>query len=161
MKKNRPKELNLSDVEIGTVAELSPSELDVARFVCDTMDVILKDTPHHAGFQLAGSRLMGIQAEMAYCKMANVYPLSFDMRNLGKYDLIHSGYRVDVKSTEGKDMTVNEKQGNGADVYILMIRKGNRFEFMGRISSKRLMEYPLREMINNSKARVIPAKDLV
>jgi hypothetical protein len=158
-------ERNIGDIAIGETVELTDAEVKFAREIAEIMDAFGKEVAanggsHQAGFQLAGARVKGIKGELAYCKLANVYPMAFDVTSLDNYDCMHSGLRVDVKTSEGLVMNVNENQGRRADVYVLMQMRGNEFKFLGRISSKRLMEWPLTEGIDGSMMRAIPCREL-
>lgn len=67
--------------------------------------------------------LEGIGAELAFCKMFNLYP---DLEcKAGDYDAMdHEGNRVDVKATKYKNghlLAVPWKKGKEPDVYVLLV----------------------------------------
>ena len=68
--------------------------------------------------------IIGFGAEMAFCKMFNVYPDFSVQPRKGGADCLRFGNAIDVKSTtygKGKLLAVPNKELLAADVYALMI----------------------------------------
>jgi len=87
--------------------------------------------------------LEGIAAEIAYCKLMNVYP---DLEiNRGRPDwdaILPSGEAVDVKSTvyqNGKLLARPVKAYKPPDTYALMIGKFPKYALAGHMSAEELL----------------------
>jgi len=87
--------------------------------------------------------LDGIAAEIAFCKLFNVYP---DLQNeeLHSADAVTPKMgRVDIKTTRyksGKLICYRGKKGREADSYALMIGQFPKFQFVGWATSKELLD---------------------
>ena len=77
---------------------------------------------------------IGVMAEMAFCKWANLY-CNLDVRpQAGTSDLIYQGWKCDIKSTEiidGQLIVPNWKKKGASDVYILGITQDLSVNFVG------------------------------
>lgn len=86
---------------------------------------------------------MGIMAEMAFCKWANLY---FDVscgRQSGTTDVIYQNWKCDIKATERKDgqlMVSQWKKKESSDVYILGIIDGLSVDFVGFATSSDIIQ---------------------
>jgi len=78
--------------------------------------------------------VQGFRAELAFCKLFNVYP-DFDTRpRQGSSDCARWGESVDVKSTtltHGRLLCFARKKELASDVYALLIDDGPAFRFVG------------------------------
>jgi hypothetical protein len=78
--------------------------------------------------------LEGIGAELAFCRIANVYPdLTIDSHP-EEDALTHCGRRVDVKGTRyerGHLLAVLGKAGKAADIYVLVVGTFPRYRIAG------------------------------
>ena len=77
---------------------------------------------------------IGVMAEMAFCKWANLY-CNLDIKIQSQTpDLIYKGWKCDIKATDRADgrliVPVKKKKGS-SDVYILGITSGQTVEFKG------------------------------
>lgn len=87
--------------------------------------------------------LNGIGAELACCKMFNIYPdLSTNVRR-GGYDCISpKGHKIDVKATKyktGRLLAVEGKTGGDADIYVLMIGEFPSYRCAGWATSEEML----------------------
>lgn len=77
---------------------------------------------------------MGVMAEMAFCKWANLY-FEMDLApQSGTTDVIYQGWKCDIKATERADgqLLVSQwKKKESSDVYILGITDGLSVDFVG------------------------------
>lgn len=77
---------------------------------------------------------IGVMAELAFCKWANLYPNLDVVNQSGTTDLIYQGWKCDIKATDRADgqliVPVRKKKG-ASDVYILGIIHGNSVDFSG------------------------------
>lgn len=87
--------------------------------------------------------LEGIAAEIAFCKLANIYPdLDLDHTNAADCYL-RDGRAVDVKSTiysSGRLLCVRWKNVTEVDLFVLMVGKFPRYRCAGFMSSAELMQ---------------------
>jgi hypothetical protein len=86
--------------------------------------------------------LVGIGAEIAFCKIFNVYPdMQIEKRNSCDA-IICGGVSVDVKTTKYKNgkllVALWKKERNPPDMYALMVGEMPRFVFVGFIKNNDL-----------------------
>ena len=77
---------------------------------------------------------IGVGAEIAFCKLCNVYPDLEVRPRRGSADCVRFGESVDVKATRyanGKLLAVRRKAVLAADVYALLIVEWPKFRFAG------------------------------
>jgi len=77
---------------------------------------------------------MGVMAEMAFCKWANLYFGLDSSPQSGTTDVIYDGWKCDIKATERADgqLLVSQwKKKESSDVYILGIVDGLSVNFVG------------------------------
>jgi len=76
-----------------------------------------------------------VGAEIAFCKLYNIYPDLTITHRSGGYDCITcSGAKVDVKATiyfSGKLLAVINKHKSDADIYVLMVGKFPTYTWVG------------------------------
>lgn len=86
---------------------------------------------------------IGVMAELAFCKWANIYP-ELDVKNQsGTTDVIYQGWKCDIKATNRKDgrlMVSQWKKKESSDVYILGIIDGNSVDFAGYALTDDIMQ---------------------
>lgn len=86
--------------------------------------------------------LEGIAAEIAFCKLANVYP-DLDPSSPKKEDcVLRDGRRVDVKATvhnNGRLVVARWKQPDDVDLYALMIGKFPTYRCAGIMTSDEII----------------------
>ena len=86
---------------------------------------------------------IGVMAELAFCKWANIYP-ELDVKNQsGTTDVIYQGWKCDIKATERADgqlMVSQWKKKESSDVYILGIIDGNSVDFSGYALTDDIMQ---------------------
>lgn len=77
---------------------------------------------------------IGVMAELAFCKWANLYPNLDVVNQSSTPDLIYEGWKCDIKATDREDgqliVPVRKKKG-ASDVYILGIIHDNSVDFSG------------------------------
>lgn len=85
--------------------------------------------------------LEGIGAEIAFCRLANVFPdLSLDRRP--DFDAVFLGSAVDVKATKyanGHLLAVRGKAEKPADIYALMVGRFPTYKFSGLMPASSLL----------------------
>lgn len=86
--------------------------------------------------------LEGMAAEIAACKLLNVYP-DLQTESIPIYDMVsRSGWTIDVKATKyktGKLLAVKGKSENRSDFYMLMIGEFPEYRCGGLASAERLL----------------------
>jgi len=86
--------------------------------------------------------LEGIGAELAFCKIANVYP-DMNVKQVKDEDCYtKNGYAIDVKSTtyeNGRLLAVRWKKPNKVDFYALMVGKFPKYRLAGFMKSDDLI----------------------
>jgi hypothetical protein len=86
---------------------------------------------------------IGVMAELAFCKWANIYP-ELDVKNQsGTTDVIYQGWKCDIKATERADgqlMVSQWKKKESSDVYILGIIDANSVDFSGYALTDDIMQ---------------------
>jgi hypothetical protein len=88
--------------------------------------------------------LNGFGAEMAFCKIFNLYPdFSIEPRK-GTYDVLNKkGERVDIKTTKyrnGHLLALKTKTKKDCDIYILVVGEFPSYQIAGSISSEELLQ---------------------
>ena len=87
--------------------------------------------------------LEGIGAEIAFCKLANVYP-DLNVKHLRDEDCYtHNGYAIDVKSTtyeNGRLLAVRWKKPDNIDFYALMVGKFPKYRLSGFMRAEDLLK---------------------
>ena len=87
--------------------------------------------------------LLGIMAEVAFCKWANLYP-DLDIKpQSGTTDVVYQGWKCDIKATERTDgqLLVSQwKKKESSDVYILGIIDGLSVDFVGYTLADTIMQ---------------------
>ena len=88
--------------------------------------------------------LEGIAAEIAYCKLMNVYPDLETNRGRPNWDAVLAhGETVDVKATiyeKGKLLARPVKAHKPPDTYALMVGRFPKYALAGHMSSKELLQ---------------------
>jgi len=86
---------------------------------------------------------LGVMAELAFCKWANLYP-DLDVKpQSGTTDVVYKGVKCDIKATERTDgqlMVSQWKKKDSSDVYILGIVSGNTVSFAGYAHASDIMQ---------------------
>jgi len=94
------------------------------------------------GQSVAHTDLEGMAAEIAACRLLNVYP-DLQTENIPVHDLVTSqGFTVDVKATKyetGRLLAVKGKAENPSDFYMLMIGAFPTYRCAGFASSEKLL----------------------
>lgn len=78
--------------------------------------------------------VIGVMAEMAFCKWANLYCNLDVVNQSGTTDVIYQGWKCDIKATDREDgqlIVPHWKKKGASDVYILGITKGLSVDFVG------------------------------
>jgi hypothetical protein len=109
--------------------------------------------------------LEGVAAEIAYCKLFNVYP---DLETTRPKDpaadcVTRYGVRVDVKSTkyiDGKLLAVRWKQPVGVDAFALMIGEFPTYEYVGSMTARELLNDKRLMKVGASVGYAAPQCDL-
>ncbi len=121
----------------GAVITLSPGEQQVARMLAKARTAQARG--HGVVDQKIGPQsaeegeLNGIGAELAFCRLHNLYPdMTFEPRSGGHDAITRSGATVDVKSTIYKTGRLLVKlHGLGCDLYALMVGKFPTYRYAG------------------------------
>jgi len=118
---------------------LSPDEERIAQWVAhqrqarnDLARVV--DTRASTTTSSEGIHLQGFRAELAFCKLFNVYPDFDTTPRRGSSDCARWGESIDVKSTthtHGKLICFARKRELASDVYALLVDDGPAFRFVG------------------------------
>mgnify|MGYP001587368885 FL=1 len=96
----------------------------------------------------ADTDLEGIAAEIAFCKLFNIYPdfsifIRSSTKDTDKYDVVlANGKTVDIKTTKyktGKLLAVSWKKAS-SDYTVLMVGQFPNYEFKGAIETKELLK---------------------
>ena len=86
--------------------------------------------------------VLGAGAEIAFCKLWNLYPNLTDEKDL--FDaMTRTGYTVDVKTTRyqsGRLLAVRHKILNQSDIYALMLCDYPEFTFAGYATAEELFD---------------------
>lgn len=94
------------------------------------------------GQSVAHTDLEGMAAEIAACRLLNVYP-DLQTENIPVHDLVTSqGFTVDVKATKyehGRLLAVKGKAENPSDFYMLMIGTFPEYRCAGVVSKHELL----------------------
>lgn len=131
----------------GTVVELCPVEQRLAKHIASERERINRASGVSNGRigpqSDAETDLTGIGAELAFCRLMNVYPdLTLDLRAGGE-DCWWAGRSVDVKGTRyptGKLLAVPTKLNrDGAEVYALMTGTFPTYTFRGLAAKDALL----------------------
>lgn len=114
--------------------------------------------------------LEGIGAELAFCKIANVYP-DLDAGKTNVEDCYtKNGYAIDVKSTtyeNGRLLAVRWKKPDKVDFYALMVGKFPKYRLAGFMRSEDLIKPEMiRDLGHGStyaadQSQLIPPEDLI
>ena len=87
--------------------------------------------------------LEGIASEIAFCKLANIYPdLDLDHTNAADC-FLRDGRAVDVKSTTyrtGRLLSVRWKSAGKVDVFVLMVGQFPKYRCAGFMDANELMQ---------------------
>lgn len=138
----------------GTSVTLTPVEERLARFIARER----QSTNRSA--DVANKRVgpqtdedtdrEGIAAEIAFARLANVYPdLSTNIRRGSFYCKLRDGRTVDVKTTtypRGNLIAIVGKRVANADIYALMIGPAPTFTFAGWAKASDLLNEPTSEL---------------
>ena len=113
--------------------------------------------------------LEGIGGEVAFCKAFNLFP-PLMVGELDKDDCtLHSGTRVDIKTTKYKTghlLANNTKKAGDVDIYALVIGEFPTYYIKGYATSKQLISEEAMEYHNNCSlfsgiGYALPQKDLL
>ncbi len=119
--------------------ELTDTEVMLAHQIGALREMMNRAAKHEDYFpELSESKkrneVIGVMAEMAFCKWANLYPNIDVVNQSGTTDVIYQNWKCDIKATDYPDgqliVPVKKKKG-ASDVYILGIIHGNAVEFAG------------------------------
>lgn len=130
------------------IVELNDNEM----LICTQMAMMRNQIARAAGVKdklvwTEGNKLhietIGVMAELAFCKWANIYP-ELDVKNQsGTTDVIYKGVKCDLKATtrtDGKLLVSRTKNLESSDVYILGIVSGNTVNFAGYAHASDIMQ---------------------
>lgn len=121
------------------IVELSDTELMLAGQIGAMREMMNRAAKREDYFpQLAESKkrneIIGVMAEMAFCKWANLYPNLDVVNQSGTADLMYDKWKCDVKATDlenGQLIVPVKKKKGSSDVYILGVIKKNLVDFRG------------------------------
>ena len=113
----------------------------------------------------AQTDLEGIGAEMAFCRMANVYPdTSISPRRGGADCALHDDRRVDVKATRyatGQLLAVTGKAHDAVDLYALMVGTFPTYRFAGWMPSADVVTPERLTDLGHGPTYAVPQRELV
>lgn len=119
-----------------------------------------KHDPHHTDLEID---LEGAGAELAFCKLMNVWP-DLDTHSFGKFDCVsRTGNLVDIKSTRhlnGRLLAAPWKHKNNTDVYVLMIGEFPEYRCAGFLQASELFEKHHTQEIHGKKVQAAPQSAL-
>jgi hypothetical protein len=125
--------------------ELSPCEIAVATMIAKGRN----DANRKAGIPVSRHskedwmtvELQGIGAELAYCRMCNIYPdFTLHIRQGGEDCIMQCGLRVDVKATHHENgvlLVPTTKPIGDVDLYALMIGRFPKYKFVGWVEAEK------------------------
>jgi hypothetical protein len=147
------------------VVELTIGEVAVAHHIAVLRQAINREAGKvnlKAGPQdVMTTEVVGVKAELAFCRWANVYPdLSVHLR-AGSFDARWLGWNVDVKGTRNPDgpLYVDARQGKTPDVYVLAHVGELEVTLCGWLDQRTAMLATPTET-KTGVARIIPQRDL-
>jgi len=108
--------------------------------------------------------LEGMAAEIAFCKLMNVYP-DTSTDSFERFDCVTTEIgTVDVKATKyssGHLLAVRGKKDKAPDSYALMIGKFPKYRFVGWIPSTTLLQDTRLKSFGNSPCFAMPQDELL
>ena len=87
--------------------------------------------------------LQGAGAELAFCKLFNLYPDLWTRSYADADAILHSGYTVDIKATKyrnGHLLAAPWKKGKEPDLYVLMVGEFPDYNCVGWIPASVLLQ---------------------
>ena len=88
--------------------------------------------------------LEGFGAELAFCKLMNIYPDLETGNNLPPYDCVSRfGVTIDVKTTKypkGHLLATLKKKNNPPDKYVLMVGEFPEYQIVGEIGADEFLQ---------------------
>lgn len=131
---------------MNTYVELSENEQAMARFIASFRQHEnringVKDTATKKN-ESYRVELNGYGAELAFCKIMNLYPdLTFHIRQHGYDCLFLNGDRIDVKTTTYKTGSLLAARKNpDIDLYVLMIGTFPEYRYVGWAKAEELIQ---------------------
>jgi hypothetical protein len=126
------------EIMIGTSVELNAAEQKLAQYLAKARNTASSAAvTNRRRWKEDDERvnLEGVGAELAFCRLANVYPdLTTHIRAGGADALLHDGLRLDVKATRhenGQLLVLPSKTAGDADLYALMTGTFPAYVFQG------------------------------
>jgi hypothetical protein len=153
---------------IGAVITLNDAEQAIARYIGRRRNKA-NQTNHIQNKRVSSQsdeniNVEGFAAEMACCKLFNVYPDFVIGPRSGGHDFEHFGVRFDVKGTDYPDAHLIAKIGKhlgDADIYVLMIGVFPTYTFKGCAhASELLIPARIKELKPDRPTYAIPQSDL-
>jgi hypothetical protein len=119
--------------------ELSDTELMLAGQIGAMREMINRaakrqDYFPHLTESKKRNEMIGVMAEMAFCKWANQYPNLDIAPQSGTTDVIYQGWKCDIKATDlqnGQLIVPVKKKKGSSDVYVLGVIDKNVVDFRG------------------------------
>ena len=142
---------------------LTPSEQRIARWLAQSRyeaNRAAYTTNQRMGPQSdEQTDIEGIGAELAFCKLNNLYPdLSTDHRP-NEDAMLHNGARVDVKATQyrsGRLLVAAWKIKIAADIYALMVGKFPTYQYAGFATREEVFDPNNVNDLGHGEAYTIP-----
>jgi hypothetical protein len=107
--------------------------------------------------------LEGAGAELAFCKVANVYP-DMEMTHTNQVDAYtRNGERIDVKATRherGRLLAVRWKKAGKVDFFVLMVGAFPKYRCAGFYPSEKLLQTAMLQPVGNGMAYAANQDDL-
>ena len=108
--------------------------------------------------------LNGFGAELAFCRLFNLYPdLAIGVRSGSSDAVTHKGTTVDVKTTRyqnGHILATLKKKVEDSDMYVMMIGDFPKYKFAGYIDAKDLLKKDNIKDLGHGKGYAVKISDL-
>ena len=124
----------------GTSIELNPFEIEVIDLLITSIakqqnKTYYRRNPVDSAKNIFTAQKEGICAELAFCKIKNLYPDLSIHEKVQLVDCVWRGYKVDVKNTTTGRLLIQKDDsgvfGNPIEIYVLMIGKIPRYQYFG------------------------------
>lgn len=119
-------------VEMSDTEFMLAGQIGMMRFTMNRAAGVENKT--YAKSQQMRIETIGVMAEMAFCKWANLY-CNLDLKpQSGTTDVIYQGWKCDIKATDREDgqlIVPHWKKKGASDLYVLGITKDQSVNFVG------------------------------
>ncbi len=120
--------ITLTELEKKMAVAMGTARFEAVKAWFEERGLVCKDN--------LGANVLGAEAELAFCKMFNVYPDWTTNSRVGGFDIMFHGLRTEVKGAPdwGRNtllMVQNKKCSDDFDIGVLMIGSDGQYRFGG------------------------------